>query len=213
MSSASDNVRVVAFRVGGEPERWRELGFEVRGEGTVALSDVRIDLREAAEAGVIDSWALDGAAVPESVDGLPTEAATRGSSEPGAHPNGAIGIDHVVVLTPSLERTTAAFAELGIECRRVRQAGADVRQGFFIVGNLLVEVVEGAGLSSEAPARFWGITVEVADIDRAADLLGGRLGRVKDAVQPGRRIATVRKGASGGLPLALITPRGSGRLS
>ena len=40
-------------------------------------------------------------------------------------------------------------------------------------------------------------------------LLGERLGRVKDAVQPGRRIATVRPDACGGLALALITPRRS----
>jgi hypothetical protein len=106
-----------------------------------------------------------------------------------------------------LERTTVAFASIGIECRRVRDAGGGIRQGFFLVGDLLVEVVDGTGLEPESPARFWGITADVSDIDAAAALLGERLGRVKDAVQPGRRIATVRPEACGGLPLALITPR------
>ena len=64
------------------------------------------------------------------------------------------------------------------------------------------------GLEPDAPARFWGITAVVSDIDAAAVVLGERLGRIKDAVQPGRRIATVRSEASGGVPLALITPRG-----
>ena len=70
---------------------------------------------------------------------------------------------------------------------------------------------ESAELKRDAPARFWGITVAVADIDAAAGTLGERLGAVKDAVQPGRRIATVRPEASGGLPLALITQRAPGR--
>ena len=82
-----------------------------------------------------------------------------------------------------------------------------MRQGFFLVEDLLVEVVEAANADDDAPARFWGITAVVTDIDHAANLLGDKLGRVKDAVQPGRRIATVRPEASGGLPLALITPR------
>ncbi len=82
-----------------------------------------------------------------------------------------------------------------------------MRQGFFLVGDVLLEVVEGTGLTDDEPARFWGITMVVSDIDAAAALLGERLGRVKEAVQPGRRIATVRSEASGGLPLALITPR------
>ena len=90
----------------------------------------------------------------------------------------------------------------------MREAGGGVRQGFFLVGDLLLEVIDGTGLPDGAPARFWGMTLVVSDIDAAAALLGERLGAIKDAVQPGRRIATVRPEASGGLPLALITPRG-----
>lgn len=199
-------MRVSALRVGGEPARWRELGFDVTGDGVTTLGAVRIELVPTASPGAIESWALDGEEVPGSIDGLSTESAPRGGQQ-SDHPVGAIGIDHVVVLTPSLDRTTAAFAEIGVDCRRVREAGGGVRQGFFLVGDLLVEVAAPDGLESGAPARFWGITVVVRDLDAAADLLGDRLGAVKDAVQPGRRIATVRREASGGLPLALMTPR------
>jgi hypothetical protein len=192
--------------VGGEIERWRELGFEVADGGVAMLGAVRVELRSRAAQGAIESWALDGQEVPRSIDGLETERAPRGGPEP-EHPNGAIGIDHVVVLTPSLDRTTAAFAQVGVDCRRVRDAGGGVRQGFFLVDDLLVEVVEQSGLEPEAPARFWGITVVVTDLEAAADLLGERLGSIKDAVQSGRRIATVRREAAGGLPLALMTPR------
>ncbi len=201
---------VSALRIGGKPETWRQLGFEVDGDGIARLGGVRIELRDDISAGEFASWALDGGEVPADVDGLPTDRAPR--SDPGpTHPNGAAAIDHVVVLTPSLERTSAAFAELGVECRRVREVGGGARQGFFLFGDLLVEAVDpGKGIGDEAPSRFWGVTVELADLDAAAALLGERLGAVKDAVQPGRRIATVRKEATGGLPLALITQRERG---
>ena len=196
---------VAALRIGAEPGRWRELGFDV--DGRVALAGgVRLELDESAPRGTIASWALTGAELPESVDGLATEAGVREAAG-GVHPNGVLAIDHVVVLTSSLERTTAAFQGIGVDRRRVRDAGGGVSQGFFLVGDLLVEVVEGTGLPPGAPARFWGITFVVAELDAAAALLGERLGSIKDAVQPGRRIATLRGEASGGLPMALITPR------
>ena len=198
-------MRVAALTVGGEPEGWLAMGFDIHAR-VLMLGPVRVELSASAPAGTIESWALDGTDVPESVDGLATDSAERGGPET-QHPNGASAIDHIVVVTPSLERTSDAFAAIGVDCRRVRDAGAGVRQGFFLVGDVLVEVVESAQVDEAQPARFWGLTAVVADIDRAAALLGERLGRVKDAVQPGRRIATVRPEASGGLPLALITPR------
>lgn len=199
-------MKVAALRIGGEAARWRELGFHLTDEGVAVVGGIRLELMSSGKPGVIESWGLDGESVPDSIDGLPTEAAARGGPE-AVHANGVVGIDHVVVLTPSLERTTAAFRALDVARRRVREAAGGVRQGFFLVGDLLVEVVDGAGLEGDVPARFWGVTLVTADLDRAADLLGARLGTIKDAVQPGRRIATVRREAIGGLPLALITPR------
>jgi hypothetical protein len=199
-------MRVAALRIGADIEQWRQLGFQVSDDGNPKVGAVRLELRPDAERGKVVSWALEGEDLPVSVDGLPTDAAKRGGPD-ARHPNGVLAIDHVVVFTPSLDRTTAAFAAIGVECRRVHEAGSGVRQGFFLVGDLLVEVVDGTGLDPDAPARFWGITFVVSDIDAAAALLGERLGRIKDAVQPGRRIATVRPEACGGLPLALITPR------
>ena len=116
-------------------------------------------------------------------------------------------MDHLVVFTPDLERTTAALEEIGVERRRVREVEADgspLRQGFFRLGEVILEVVEHADVEP-GPARFWGITFAVADLDAAAELLGDRLGSIRDAVQPGRRIATVRSEAGLGLPVALIS--------
>ena len=109
------------------------------------------------------------------------------------------------MLTPSLERTIDDLEGQGIELRRIREGETGMgtyRQAFFRVGRPILEVVE-----ADDPVRFWGITFTTADIDAAAELLGERLGRVKDAVQPGRRIATVRKEAGLGLPVALISPK------
>ncbi len=200
-------MKVAALRIGGREETWSALGFEVAADGTAMVGPVRIELLSHAEEGSIASWALDGPNVPERIDGLRTDSAQRGDAGP-PHPNGVVGIDHLVVLTPSLERTTAAFAEIGVDCRRVRDAGNGVRQGFFLVDDFLVEVVAGADGKPGDRARFWGLTLVVSDIDVTAELLGDRLGAVKDAIQPGRMIATVRKEATGGLPVALMTPRG-----
>ena len=51
----------------------------------------------------------------------------------------------------------------------------------------------GSGAVAEAdPARWFGLAVDVADLDQTAALLGPGLGPIKGAVQAGRRIATVR---------------------
>ena len=49
---------------------------------------------------------------------------------------------------------------------------------------------------------------ELVALDVASALLGDRLGRVKDAVQPDRRIATLRREAGAGIPLAFMSPGG-----
>jgi hypothetical protein len=51
------------------------------------------------------------------------------------------------------------------------------------------------------------VTLVSDDLDATAAVLGERLGAVRDAVQPGRRIATVRREAGLGTPLAFMTPR------
>src|SRR5688500_18151992 len=130
---------------------------------------------------------------------------TKRDATSAAHANGVTEIDHVVMLTPHLDRTIGELEEQGIELRRIREGETGMgtyRQAFFRVGRPILEVVE-----ADEPVRFWGITFTVADIDAAAALLGEKRGGVKDAVQPARRIATVRKEAGLGLPVALISPQ------
>jgi len=51
------------------------------------------------------------------------------------------------------------------------------------------------------------ITLVVTDLEAAAAAMGELLGDIRDAVQPGRRIATVRRDAGLGVPVAFMTPR------
>lgn len=203
---------LVGLTVAADPGAWRDAGFAVEGE-ECRVGDVRVRLADAAAGRGIVGWEVGGL-MSTDLDGLSTEAApdVAGAPPPGsfvAHPNGALAVDHVVVSTPDLDRTFAAFEAAGLELRRVREAGtpeAPIRQGFFRLGEVILEVVGPAGDDTAAPARFWGLVVVVEDLDACAELLGERLGSPRDAVQAGRRIATVRREAGLGTRVALMTP-------
>ena len=179
----------------GEPATWERLGF-APGE---PVGDVR--LRPGA--GRLEV-AVEGLGA-ERPDGLALVAAADGPAPGhGAHPNGALVVDHVVALTDDMRRTLAALEGAGLEVRLMREPpDAPVRQAFINLRTLILEVVEVEG---DVPA-LWGVTVVVADIDACARVLGPLLGEPRTAVQPGRRIATV--GPEAGLPtaLALMNPR------
>jgi hypothetical protein len=196
-----------------EPERWAALGFTVL-DGCCQLGMVRLRLRGQRAGPGILGWSLRAISCAE-LDGLPT---TRSSSSPPApapaHPNGAIAIDHVVAFSPALDRTVAALEAAGLELRRIREqptpAGAP-RQAFFRLGREILEVVQEPddaverGGGADRPARLWGLALTVEDLDRAVELLAGQVGGARPAVQPGRRIATVRRSAGLSVPLALMS--------
>ena len=70
--------------------------------------------------------------------------------------------------------------------------GSAIRQVFHRLGDVIVEVVGSPYAAGDGPSSLWGITFTVQDIDAAAAFFGDRTSRVKDAVQPGRRITTLR---------------------
>ena len=120
------------------------------------------------------------------VDGLPTGHGAPPSmpAPPGGHPIGASVIDHVVVATPDLARTIAAIeAGLGLPLLRTRDAGsagAPMRQAFFRMGEVVLEVVGGAEPDPDGgPARFYGIAITVEDLDAAVERAGDRIGRAE----------------------------------
>jgi hypothetical protein len=199
-------VRVEWLTVGGSVEPWTRLGLTVVG-GTIPLLGTGIRVDESLEPG-LRRWELSGVdGVINDVDGLSTVAVPAATPTFADHPIGAIGLDHVVVTTDSLERTSEAIAAATqAPLKRVREIG-DLRQGFHRVGGgLIVEIVERAGLPV-APAWFWGLVLNVEDLDAAAERIGpDAISDPRPAVQPGRSIATVREAAGLGLPVALMTP-------
>lgn len=196
--------------VAGDADTWRSLGLTVTDEGLIPLvgTSIRLVAGDAADPAGIVGWALSGVdGMTSDVDGLATEVVEPATPIYVDHQLGASGLDHVVVLTADLERTSAAIASAtGCELKRIREVGT-MRQGFHRIGGggLIVELVERPDLP-DGPASFWGLVLIVEDLDAACDLIGpDRISAPKDAVQPGRRIATIRADVGLGLPVALMT--------
>lgn len=240
---AGGGAAIAEILVADEPAAWTAAGFTVV-DDVVRLGPTSIRLTGQppvpAEGNPrrgrgIRAWTLAGLTRPDGdapdapIDGLPTTvvstaglpaAAEAGQAEPDsanpAHPNGSHLLDHVVVTTPGLDRTTAAFAPLGLGVRRIRETdtyGAPMYQAFLRLGPTLVEVVSGDRTTdltaADARARWFGLAIQVDDLDTTSALLGEHLGQIKAAVQDGQRIATLRHEALGmSVAVAFMDERG-----
>ena len=194
--------------IGDDPGAWERAGFDVEGDSTW-LGTVRLRLVGTAGGRGIRSWGFHHAGLG-SVDGLATHDAEPSTSTGGPHPNGVRALDHVVVMTPDLDRSIAALSDLGLDLRRTRDTGTEEaprRQAFFWVGEPILELVGPRAPRGDGPSRFFGLACTVDDLDATAASLGDACGRVKDAVQPGRRIATLRhESLDVSVPVAFMSP-------
>ena len=208
-------VTIDELAIADDAQRWADLGFAVQGEhARFGAVRIRFAGRDAGR-GLL-GWSLRGARTTE-LDGIATSL-SRSEVPPTAapHPNGVLAIDHVVVFSPTLDRTIAALQAAGLDLRRIREeptpAGAP-RQAFFRLGNEILEVIQlpddrlDLAGGSDAPARLWGLALISADIDATVAALAPHAGAPHDAVQDGRRIATVRRSAELAVPVAVMTPR------
>jgi len=208
-------VEITGIEVGDDPDAWRAVGFAVDEAGTCRIGSIPLHLVGTDRGRGILGWTLRGLTGPPpadgTIDGLPTstdgtDTATGDGRDavpaPVEHPIGATRIDHVVVLAPDLGRLVSALATVGLEPRRTRDTdtyGFPAQQVFYRLGEAILEVVGAAdptagppGADPAQPARFFGLAMTVTDLDAAADRLAPHVGRVKPAVQEGRRIATIR---------------------
>jgi len=207
-------VTIDEILVGDPPEAWEAAGFTVDDDATCRIGTVRVRLLGRERGKRILGWSLrgapDGSLASGSLDGLATTASDRAPATPAAHANGALHIDHVVLLTPDLARTRAAVESLGAPARAERDSdtyGAPMRQVFFRLGEVILEVVGQPDAAGAGDAGFFGLAITVDDLDAAAALLDGHLGAAKDAVQEGRRIATLRHREVGmSVATALMSP-------
>ena len=190
------------LEIADEPEAWRTAGFDVA-DGVCRAGRVRLRLVGRGTRRGIVGWTLGEEAETGATHGTPTTP----------HPNGTVRVDHVVVLAPDRDRTVEELPALGFELRRRREGptpGGSNRQAFFRAGEPILEVVEAPRGTSVArdpagPTRLWGLAFVVEDLEHTARTLGELLGRPRDAVQPGRRIATLRSEAGLGPAIAFMT--------
>lgn len=204
MTPAARGPALLGLDVAADPDAWTGLGFAVTDDvctiGGVAL-------RLGAPGKNITGWSLAGVAAGRDVDGLRTVRTAPGGGDVH-HANGTRAIDHVVALSPVPTRTIDALAGFGLEPRGRRHTdeyGPPYTQTFFRVGRPILELIGPDEPTGDGPARFFGLAFTVADLDATVAFLGERVGRVKDAVQPGRRITTLRREAGAGLPLAFMS--------
>ena len=160
--------------VGDEPAAWAALGFAVEPAGvcTVGSTHCGWPARPAAGGSGRGRWHPTWRRAATST-AWPTVAGSAGGAAPG--PTRGAAVDHVVVVTPDLDRTTAALDDRGIVARRTRDAGRGRAQRFFRLGEVILELV-GPAAPGDGPATFWGLAFTVADLDAATARLGGRIG-------------------------------------
>jgi hypothetical protein len=192
--------RLVGLCVEGPKDAWRSLGLAID-NGVAMVGGIALRLAEGT-AGIV-AWELvhddSEGDRPAHIDGLPTRWVEPHDFEP----NPSITLDHVVVMTDDLIRTCDAIAAAtGEPLKRIREAGGGRQQGFFRLGEAIIEVV---GPASPEPS-LWGLVLNVDDIHDVCDHLGPDVvGLPKPAVQPGRFIATIRRDMNLGTAVALMS--------
>jgi hypothetical protein len=205
-------ITVDQFEVADPADEWTRAGFSVDSDAVCRIGGVRIRLVGRERGRGIVGWSLRGLPSDrpyDEIDGVPTTRSEAVAGSPAVHANGVVAIDHVVLLSPDLDRTVASLSAVGADPRRERDAelgGRPMRQIFFRLGDVILEVVGSPATSSEGPSTLWGITYVVADIDATAAFFGDNTTPVKDAVQPGRRITTLaHRGLGMSVPTAMIS--------
>ncbi len=208
-------LEIVELVVADTPQSWRRAGFTVDDDGVARVGTVSMRLvgtepdNSGGPSGIsvgdsgggIRSWAVRGIPAGSKLDGLATAVVESELAVPGVHANGAAIIDHVVLATADVDRTVATFVAAGCEPRRERLGGTEsrpMRQVFVRAGEVILEIVgpptssEVADGGGQGSASFWGLAFTTTDLDACGRLLDVGLGTPRDAVQPGRRIATLR---------------------
>jgi hypothetical protein len=196
---------IASLEIADPPELWTRLGFAVDAGMTWSSGTC---LRLGAPGLGVVAWSLRGV---HALTEVPTSDSTVPPVPPEPHhPNGVIALDHVVISTPHIERTVAAFGAAGIPLRRTRQAGTPAEprtQAFFKLGDTVIEIVGSPTSHSPGPARFWGLTFTVADLEATTAFMGQQLRPSKVAVQRGRRIATLDRAVGSSVPMAFMSPK------
>ena len=186
------------------PESWSALGFDVDADGNSDIGMVRVRLGRDGKG--ITGWSLRRVKATGAIDGIPTPAPTMLVPPPfHTHPNGATAIDHIVVVTPDFDRTSAALSKAGVDLRRDQFMEERGRLGFRRIGPAVLELAHRPQMEGDDP-QLWGLAFTVISLETLAERLGDLLGPIKSAVQPGRWVATLNQEAGLSVPVAFMSP-------
>ena len=201
----------------GGIEGWR-LAWSGQGSGSGSANsgdDASVSLPHNLD-GLPTTWrhtpdhpSTDGQPAADSAAYQPFDSADR--SRLAIHPNGATAIDHVVVMTPDVDRTIDAAEAIGLRVRRTVDTeanGVAMRQTFFVLGTALMELVGPLEPTGEDPSVFFGLAVSTPKLPGLDKIIGDGLGEARPAVQPGRAVRSVKAAALGlSFPMLFMSPR------
>ena len=199
----NNEFQLLQLTIGGvSTSAWSSAGFEVMelpsGESVCQLGSVQLLFDPTYRRGIAGA-AVNG--MSGTIDSLEFGEITYSTSSginaypPSVHPNGVTRIDHLVVTTADCDRTTLALEASGIHSRNVRTFGDDgakMRQTFFWLGDVILELVGPDQSEANGQAIFWGLALISENLQATADYLGERCTPVKPAVQQGRKITTIK---------------------
>lgn len=216
MRSAVVQLKEVA--VGGNVASWRRLGLQIEDSRGLA-SGVAIDIHDDQEGLLSCSFSHDQTADNQSgfdvIDGLSIRLHHHSHSRPlpafelSSTFDGVdfIGIDHIVITTDDLDRTSDAIENvLGVSRARTRDAGHSVTQAFHKLDNTILELVTGPHVK-HLGAKWWGFVLTVNDIDHWWKQVGESVAMPpRDAVQQGRKISTIHSSVGLDVAVAVMSP-------
>lgn len=200
---------IAEIHVADDPDLWASLGFAVEGD-RCRMKSIDVVLTGAGSGNGIHGWAWRDSAGPR-IEGIPSHS-VAGAPEPSAtiHPNSSVGLFYVVLMAPSWDAAANALADVGVDPGDARPMGDPERptlRSLAAAGDVEIEVIGPPEHDPNRRWNLWGSIVEVADVDATAGHLGDRLRPMKPAMQRGRRIATLDRGAGSSVALAFMGPR------
>ena len=114
-----------------------------------------------------------------------------------------LGLDHVVIRSPDMERAAALYgARLGLDMRLDREVRGH-RLMFFRCGDAVVEIAHDPARETDL---LWGLSWRVANADSARTRLnnvGFDVSDVRQGMKPGTRVFTLRDSTCG-VPTLMI---------
>jgi len=210
--SSDVKARVFELIIGGSTQPWAKVGIHFDPSGRFMAGEVALQIDNQLAPGIHGWSLLDSATQAASIDGIATShVVDRGLTiAPFQSPVDVFTlpisrIDHLVVSTDNLMRTSDALSEAtGAPRLRLREGDDGVQQAFHRMGEVIIEIVTMPN-SEKTKASIWGIAFLATELDNATALLGPDvLGQPKPATQEGQVVASFRSAAGLGVPCVLM---------